>query len=103
MTPAFNQDNLRSLGNATAQKILQETTYYNRSQNHVGMLAADDKSSVPNNFPPAIVQLKIRENRLGRDPNLKEQYSSTSRGNDAKITLLKSRSLFFGIDETYEW
>ena len=41
------------------------------------MLWVDDQINIPNNFFSALVQLKFRERRLGKDPNLEKQYSTT--------------------------
>ena len=58
------------------------------------MIWADDQISLPNNSFPAIFQLKSLKRRLGKDPVLKEQYSTTICDDLQKHTLSKSKSPF---------
>ena len=48
------------------------------------MIWADGQISLPNNYFSALVQLKSLERRLGKNPNLKEQYSTTVRDDLSK-------------------
>ena len=54
----------RSAVDARASKLLQETTYHDGIRYQVGMLWADDESSLPNNYFSALVQVKSLERRL---------------------------------------
>ena len=58
---AMKQVEPRSAVDATATKTLRETTYHDGCPYQVGMLWADDQSSLPNNYFPAWVQLKSLE------------------------------------------
>ena len=48
------------------------------------MIWADGQISLPKNYFSALVQLKSLERRLGKYPNLKEQYSTTVRDDLSK-------------------
>ena len=74
---AYKQIDSRSAADAQAMKILEETTFNDGCRYQVGMLWADDESTLPNNYFSALVQLKSLERRLGKDPQLKESYSKT--------------------------
>ena len=58
---AMKQVDPRSDADARASKFLQETTYHDGCRYQVGMLWADDESSLPNNYFSALVQLKSLE------------------------------------------
>ena len=61
---AKKQVDPRSAADARASKILQDTTYHDGYRYQVGMLWAEDDSSLPNNYFSALVQLKSLERRL---------------------------------------
>ena len=67
---AFKQVDPRSAADAIAEKILDQTTYHDELRYQVGMLWAEDKSSLPNNYFSALVQLNFLERRLGKDVEL---------------------------------
>ena len=74
----------RSAADARAQKICQDTAYHDGCRYPVGMIWADGRNSLRNNCFSALVQLKSLERRLGKYPNLKEQYSTTIRDDLSK-------------------
>ena len=73
---AYKQVDSRSAADARAMKILEETTFNDGCRYQVGMLWADDETTLQNNYFSALVQLKSLERRLGKDPQLKklQQY-----------------------------
>ena len=73
----YKQVDSRSAADARASKILAETTYHDSSRYQVGMLWAEDGSSLPNNYFSALVQLKSLERRFSEDPELKQHYGKT--------------------------
>ena len=73
---AYKQVDSRSAADARAMKILEQTTFNDECRYQVGKLWADEESTLPNNYS-ALVQMKILERRLGKDPQLKESYSKT--------------------------
>ena len=74
---AYQQVEPRSGADARADKILQDTAYHDGCRYPVSMIWADGQISLPNNYFLSLVQLKSLERRLGKYPNLKEQYSTT--------------------------
>ena len=70
---AYKQVDSRSAADARAMKILEETTFNDCCRYQVGMLWADEKSTLPNNYFSALVQLRSLERRLGKDPQLKRE------------------------------
>ena len=73
----YKQVDSRSAADARASKILDETTYHDGSRYQVGMLWAEDGSSLPNNYFSALVQLKSLERRFRKDTELKQRYGKT--------------------------
>ena len=67
-----------------AQKILDSTTIHDGSRYIVGMLWADDKNHLPDNFYASLIQFKSLEKRLEKDLNLKTQYASDIRSDVEK-------------------
>ena len=68
------------------------------------MLWADDRSSLPNNYFSALVQLKSLERRLGKDPDLKKSYSQTIRDDFSKGYIVEvDKSDCFKTDQPREW
>ena len=57
---AYKQVEPRSASNARGQKISEDTTYHDGCRYQVGMLWADDRSSLVKNYVSALVQLKSR-------------------------------------------
>ena len=55
---AYKQVDSRSAADAQAMKILEETTLNEPCRYQLGMLWADDESTLPNNYFSALVQLK---------------------------------------------
>ena len=74
---AFKQVDSRSAVDARAEKILDDQTYHDGSRYQIGMLWAEDDSSLPNIYFSALIQLKSQERRLAKDADLKERYSKT--------------------------
>ena len=73
---AKSQVDTRSAADARASKILEDTTYHDGCRYQVGMLWAEDDSSLPNNYF-SVLQLKSLERRLERAPDLKAFYAQT--------------------------
>ena len=80
----------RSACVARGQKTSDDTTYHDGCQYHVGMLCADHRRSLPENY--FSVQLNSRERRLVKNPEQKTSYSQT-------ITNDFEKSYFFKIDK----
>ena len=94
----------RSAADARASKILQETTYHDGCRYQVGMLWADDESSLPNNYFSALVQLKSLERRLERTPDLKTSYAQTIKGDFDKGYIVQvDKSDCFRVNNPREW
>ena len=55
---AYKQVDARSAADARAMKILEETTFNDGCRYQVGMLWADEESTLPNNYFSALVQMK---------------------------------------------
>ena len=87
---AYKQVDSRSAADAQAMKILEETTFNDGCRYQVGMLWADDESTLPNNYFSALVQLKSLERRLGKDPQLKKVTAKQSKRILKKDILFKS-------------
>ena len=101
---AMKQVDPRSAADARASKILQETTYHDGCRNQVGMLWADDESSLPNNYFSALVQLKSLERRLEKTPDLKASYAQIIKDDFAKGYIVQvDKSDCFRIDNPREW
>ena len=73
---AKRQVDTRPAADARASKILEDTTYHDGCRYQVGMLWAEDDSSLPNNYF-SVLQLKSLERRLERAPDLKAFYAQT--------------------------
>ena len=73
-----------SAADARAMKFLEETTFNDGCRYQVGMLWADEESTLQNKYFSARVQLKSLERRLGKDPPRKESYSKAIRENFEK-------------------
>ena len=67
----------RSKADAKATEILERTTRHDGERYEVGMLWAEENSSLPNNFFSALAQLKSLERRLEKDDDLKQKYAAT--------------------------
>ena len=94
----------RSAADARASKILQDTTYHDGCRCQVGMLWAHDDSSLPNNYFPALVQLKSLERRHKRTPDLKASYAKTIKDDFDKGYIVKvDRDGCFKVDNPCEW
>ena len=101
---AMKQIDPRSADDARASKILQETTYHDGCRYQVGMLWADDESSLPNNYFSALVQLKSLERRLEKTPELKASYAQTIKDDFEKGYIVQvDKSDCFRIDNPREW
>ena len=74
---AYKQVHPRSASNTRRQKILKDTTYHEGCRYPVGMLQADIKSSLPNNYISALVQVKSPERRPDKKPELKNSYAQS--------------------------
>ena len=101
---AFKQVDSRSAADARAEKILDDTTYHDGSRYQVGMLWAEDDSSLPNNYFSALVQLKSLERRLTKDADLKEQYSKTIQDDFSKGYIVNvDKGDCFKVNEVRQW
>ena len=101
---AMKQVDPRSAADARASKILQETTYHDGCRYQVGMLWADDESSLPNNYFSALVQLKSLERRLEKTPELKASYAQTIKDDFDKGYIVQvDKSDCFRIDNPRAW
>ena len=101
---AKKQVDPRSAADARASKILQDTTYQDGCRYQVGMLWADDDSSLPNNYFSALVQLKSLERRLERTPDLRASYAQTIKDDFDKGYIVKvDKSDCFKVDNPREW
>ena len=101
---AKKQVDPRSAADARASKILQDTTYHDGCRYQVGMLWADDDSSLPNNYFSALVQLKSLERRLERTPDLKASYAQTIKDDFDKGYIVKvDKYDCLKVDNTREW
>ena len=101
---AKKQVDPRSAADARASKILQDTTYHDGCRYQVGMLWADDDSSLPNNYFSAIVQLKSLERRLERTPDPKASYAHTIKDDFDKGYIVKvDKYDCFKVDNPREW
>ena len=100
----FKQVDSRSAADARAEKILEATTYHDGSRYRVGMLWAEDESSLPNNYFSALVQLKSLERRLGKDAELKERYTQTIKDDFSKGYIVEvDKSDCFKMNNAREW
>ena len=101
---AHKQVDSRSAANAQAMKLLEETTFNDGCRYQVGMLWADDESTLRNNYFSALVQLKSLERRLGKDPREKESYSKTIKEDYEKGYIVQmDKSESFRTDNRREW
>ena len=101
---AHKQVDSRSAADAQAMKILEETKFNDGCRYQVGMLWADDESTLPNNYFSALVQLKSLERRLGKDPQLTESYSKTIKEDFEKGYLVQvDKPECFRTDNRREW
>ena len=101
---AYKQVDSRSAANAQGMKIREETTFNDGCRYQVGMLWADDESTLPNNYFLALVQLKSLERRLGKDSQLKENYSKTIKEDLEKRYIVQvDKSECFRTDNRREW
>ena len=64
---ALKQVDPQSTSDAGAHDVFENTTVHNGKRYDVGMLWAEDNIELPNNYFPALVQLKSLEKRLGKD------------------------------------
>ena len=88
----------------SAAYVFDDTTYHDGSRYQVGMLWAQDESSLPNNYFSALVQLKSLERRLAKDADLKERYSKTIQDYFSKGYIVNvDKSECFKVNEVREW
>ena len=101
---AYMQVGSRSAVDARAMKLLEKTTMNGGCRCQVGMLWADEESTLPKNYFSAFVQLKSLERRLRKDPQLKESYSKTIREDFEKRYIVQvDKSECFRTDNSREW
>ena len=94
----------RKQADARAQKILQDTAYHDRCRYLVAMFWADSQIRLPNNYFSAVDQLKSLERGLGKNPNLKEQYSTTVRDDLSEDYIVEVEKLTgFKTNQHNEW
>ena len=70
---ALKQVDPRFTADARAHDILEDTTVHNGKKIDFGMLRAEDKIKLPNNYISALVQLKSFEKRVTKDQPLGEK------------------------------
>ena len=93
-----------SAADARASTKLQDTTYHDGCRYQVGMLWAENDSSLPNNYFSVLVQLKSFERRLERTPDLKASYAQTIKDDFDKGYIVKvDKSECFKADNPCEW
>ena len=101
---AFKQVDPHSAADARAEKILDRATYHDGLRYQVGMVWAEDESSLPNNYFSALVQLKSLERRLGKDVELKQRYSKTIHEDHSKGYIANvDKADCFNVGNTREW
>ena len=94
----------RSAADAKASEILDETTHDDGCRYQVGMLWAEDGSSLPNNCFSALVHLKSLERRFSKDPELKQYHCKTIQGDLEKGYIEKINNPdCFRVDNPREW
>ena len=71
----------QSLEDQNALKILEATSYHDRSRYVVEMLWSSEASSLPNNYYYTLAQLRSSGKRLDRGQALKERYASKIKEN----------------------
>ncbi len=69
----------RSAADRRALAILENTTVHENGRYQVGMLWASEDLELPNNYFPALLQMKSLEKRLDKDPSLKQKYAESIR------------------------
>ena len=74
---AYKQVDSRSAEDKRAAKILYSSTVHDGSRYAVGMLWAEKSIMLPDNHYSSLVQLKLLEKCLAKDPHLRDQYSKT--------------------------
>ena len=67
----------RSRSDVKALETLEKTTHCENDRYTVGMLWNSPRSSLPNNYRSAVKQFLSLENRLAKNPELKDAYSDT--------------------------
>ena len=101
---AYKQVNPRSASNARGQKILEVTTNHHGCRYQVGMLWTDERSSCPNNYFSASVQLNSRKRRLVKTPELKNNYAQTNTSDlDQGYIVKVDKKDCFKVDCPREW
>ena len=101
---AMKQVDSRSAADARAENILVETTYHDWTRYQVGMLWADDESSLPNNYFLALVQLESLERRLGKDVDLRKRYSKNIQVDISKGYIVRvDKTDCFEVCNPHEW
>ena len=101
---AKKQVDPRSAADARASKFLHETTYHDGCRNQVGMLWADDESSLPNNYFSALNQVKSLERRLDKTPELNVSYAQTYKDDFDKGYIVQvDKSDCFKVDNPRKW
>ena len=99
----MKQVDSRSAADARAKKILDETTYHDRTRYQVGMLWADNESILTNYFS-ALVQLNSLERRLGKDVELKKRHSKNIEDNFSKSYIRRvDKTDCFRVSNSREW
>ena len=64
----------RSVADAQARGVLENTTVHNEKRNDVGLLWAEDNIKLPVNYFSALVQSKLLEKGFTKDQQLREKY-----------------------------
>ena len=82
--------------------LLEDTTCYDRCRYHVGMLWADEGSSLRNKYFSALVHLKSLERRLDRNQDLKTSFTQMITGDLEKAYIVDKKD-FLKNDCPSEW
>ena len=81
---AFEQVDARSTADKHDLSILNSETVHNGERYIVPMLWIDSKVSLPNSYYSSLAQFKTLERGLNKDPELRERYADTIRGDIRK-------------------
>ena len=85
---AFKQDDPRS--GSRSQDILEDTTYNDGYRYEVGMVWADDRSSLSNNNFSTLMQLTSVERLIAKNPERKSSYEHTITNDSEKGYIVKA-------------
>ena len=81
---AFKQVEARTAADKHALFILNSETSHNGERYLVPMLWIDSNVSLPNNYYSSLAHFKTLEKKLSKDPEFRERYADTIRGDISK-------------------